>query len=104
VVELPQTLEGYVEGRMVRLKYRVILVWSEAKARQQAQNRERHTAKIREAFETVERNLNKYKLKTEEEIVHRLEAARSKYVEGALFGYELKTVSRRTSSVLTLHY
>lgn len=91
VAERPQKLEGYVDGRLVRLKYRVIFAWSEAKARQQAQTRERHLAKIREEFEAVERNLNKYTLKTEEQIVRRLESARSKYVAGALFGYELKT-------------
>jgi transposase len=91
VAERWHKLEGYVDGKFVRLKYRVIYVWSEAKARQQAQTRERHIAKIRAEFEAVQRNLNKYKLKSEEAIVRRLEAARSKYTEGSLFHYELKS-------------
>jgi len=90
VAERWERLEGYVDGRQVRLKYRIIFVWSEAKADQQAKTRERHVAKIREEFEKVQRNLNKYKLKTEEEIRRRLEGARSKYDEGALFDYRLE--------------
>jgi transposase len=73
----------------VKLTYRLIFVWSEAKARQEAVTRERHVAKIRAEFETVERNLNKYSLKTEEAIRRRLAAARAKYDEGELFVYEL---------------
>lgn len=87
--ETTDRLEGQVEGRPVRLKYRLIFVWSEAKARQEAATRERHLAKVREQFETVERNLNKYSLKTEDTIRRRLESARAKYDEGELFTYEL---------------
>ena len=46
--------------------------------------------KIRSEFEKVERNLNKYKLKTREAIVARLEKAKGKYKEGTLFGYEVQ--------------
>ncbi len=87
--ERTDRLSGTVEGQRVRLKYRLIFVWSQAKARQEASTRERHTAKIREALEAVERNLNRYRLRTREAIVRRLEAARSRYVEGELFEYEL---------------
>jgi len=87
--ELTDRLEGMVDGEKVRLRYRQIFVWSEAKARQEAITRERHVAKVREQFEAVERNLNKYSLKTEEAIRRRLEAARAKYDEGALFIYDL---------------
>jgi transposase len=72
-----------------QLKYRLIFVWSAAKARQEAATRERHVAKIRSEFETIERNLNKYSLKTEEAVRRRLEKARAKYDEGELFLYEL---------------
>jgi transposase len=84
----------------VRLKYRLIFVWSEAKARQQAATRERHQAKIRAEFEAIARNLNKYSLKTEETIRRRLESARAKYDEGELFVYEL-TKDRRGQFSLT---
>ena len=47
-------------------------------------------AKIRAEFEAVERNLNRYSLKTEEAILRRLEAAKAKYGEGKLFTYQLK--------------
>jgi transposase len=87
--ELTDRLEGDVDGRAVKLKYRLIFVWSQAKARQEAATRERHVAKIRDAFEAVARNLNRYSLKTEEAIRRRLEAARAKYGEGELFHYEL---------------
>jgi transposase len=90
VAERWHKMQGHVDNELVRLKYRVIYVWSEAKARQQAQTRERHVAKIRAEFEAVERNLNKYSLKTEEVIARRLAAATSKYAEGSLFSYELK--------------
>jgi len=78
-----------VDGRTLRVKYRLIFVWSEAKARQEAQTRERHTSKIREDFEAIERNLNKYSLTTQEKILGRLEAAKAKYSEGGLFEYKL---------------
>ena len=92
--ELEDRLEGKVDNRKVRLRYRVIFVWSEAKARQEAETRERHVAKIRAEFEAIERNLNKYSLKTEEAIRRRVESARAKYNEGELFLYEL-TKDRR---------
>jgi transposase len=98
--ELTDRLEGQVEGRKVRLRYRLLLVWSEAKARQEAATRERHLAKIREEFEAVARNLNRYSLKTEEAIRRRLEAARAKYDEGELFTYAL-TGDRRGHFTLT---
>src|SRR5262249_51562527 len=82
-------LQGEVEGCKVRLQYRLIFVWSEAKARQEAATRERHQAKISAEFETIARNLNKYSLKTEETIRRRLKSAQAKYDEGDLFTYEL---------------
>jgi transposase len=88
-VEVSEHLEGAVDGVTVRLDYRLIFVWSESKARQEAKTRERHTAKIRAEFEAVQRNLGRYSLKTTEAIVRRLEAARGKYGEGALFDYRL---------------
>ena len=98
--ELTDRLDGTVDGEKVRLKYRLIFVWSESKARQEAITRERHVAKIREQFEAVERNLNKYSLKTEEAIRRRLEAARAKYDEGELFLYNL-TRNRKGQFALT---
>ncbi len=83
-------LEGTVDGQRVRLDYRLIFVWSEAKARQEAATRERHVAKIRGEFEAVERNLGRYSLKTTEAIVRRLEAAKGKSSEGGLFEYHLE--------------
>ncbi|HJZ55187.1 MAG TPA: IS1634 family transposase [Gemmataceae bacterium] len=88
-VEVPEHLEGAVDGKTVGLDYRLIFVWSESKARQEARTRERHTAKIRVEFEAVHRNLGRYSLKTTEAIVRRLEAAKGKYAEGALFDYRL---------------
>jgi transposase len=87
--ETEDTLYGEVDGRGIRLKYRLIFVHSEAKARQEAKTRERHVAKIREEFEAVERNLGKYSLKTYEAVVRRLETAKGKYTEGSLFDYKL---------------
>jgi transposase len=98
--EVAKCLEGVVDGKQVRFKYRQIFVWSEAKERQEAQTRERHVAKIREEFENVQRNLNRYSLKTQEAIVRRLEAAKAKYSEGTLFLYEL-TKDRRGQFHLT---
>jgi len=98
--ERTDRLAGEVDGRKVRLQYRLIFVWSEAKARQEAATRERHLAKISAEFETIGRNLNKYSLKTEETIRRRLEAARVKYDEGELFIYEL-TKDRRGVFSLT---
>jgi transposase len=99
-VEVPETIEGVADGRTVRLKYRLIFVWSESKARQEAATRERHVEKIKEAFEAVERNLGKYNLKTEEAIIRRLEKAKGKYVEGGLFDYQL-TKTRQGRFCLT---
>src|SRR5262249_31342418 len=45
-----ERLGGVVDGRKVGLTYRLIFVWSEAKARQEAATRERHQAKIRAEF------------------------------------------------------
>jgi transposase len=88
-VEVTERLEGPVDGKPVRLEYRLIFVWSQAKARQEAATRERHVGKIRAEFEAVERNLGRYSLKTTEAIVRRLEAAKGKYSEGELFDYRL---------------
>ncbi|MGQ0635590.1 MAG: IS1634 family transposase [Planctomycetaceae bacterium] len=98
--ELTDLLEGRVDGEKVRLRYRQIFVWSEAKAKQEIATRERHVAKIAEQFEAIQRNLNKYSLKTEATIVRRLEAARAKYDEGALFTYDL-TRNRRGQFALS---
>jgi transposase len=87
--ERSDCITGKVSGRAAKLRYRLIFVWSEAKARQEAATRDRHLSKIREEFETIARNLNKYTLKTEETIRRRLETVRAKYDEGELFTYEL---------------
>jgi transposase len=99
--EVPDRREGEHEGRKKKLDYRLLFVWSQAKERQEAATRERHVAKIQEEFETVERNLNKYNLKTEEVVRRRLEAAPSKDAEGKLFTYQL-TLKR--SGVLQFHW
>jgi transposase len=88
--ETTTVLKGEVDGRKIRVKCRLIFVWSEAKARQEAKTRERHMSKIREEFAAVERNLNKYSLITQEKILGRLEAAKAKYAEGNLFEYKLR--------------
>jgi len=87
--ELTERLEGMVENRKIHLRYREIFVWSESKARQEAATRERHLGKIREAFEAVDRNLNRYSLKKREAVVRRLEQAKGRYAEGKLIEYEL---------------
>jgi transposase len=87
--ETMAVLKGTVNGRTMRVAYRLIFVWSEAKARQEAETRERHVSKIREGFEAIERNLNKYSLTTQEKILGRLESAKAKYSEGSLFEYKL---------------
>jgi transposase len=87
--ETKAVLKGTVNGKAVQCVYRLIFVWSEAKARQEAQTRERHISKIREEFEAVERNLNKYSLTTQEKVLGRLESAKAKYSEGSLFEYKL---------------
>jgi transposase len=88
-VEITEHLEGTVQQQRVRLNYRLIFVWSEAKARQEAVTRQRHVAKIRTEFEAVGRNLGRYSLKTTEAIVRRLEKAKGMYGEGELFEYHL---------------
>ena len=88
-LEVPELLEGRVDGRKVRLRYRLIFVWSASKARQEAATRGRHVDKIHGEFAAVARNLGRYSLKTREAIVRRLEGALARYDEGALFRYEL---------------
>lgn len=89
VHETYKTIAGEVNGRTVCLKYRQIFVWSEAKAAEEAKTRQRHIDKIRAEFATIEKNLNKYSLKTKEKIVQRLEAAQGKYAAGSVFTYQL---------------
>jgi transposase len=88
-VEVSEHLEGTVDAKKVRLDYRLIFVWSQSKARQEAATRERHTAKIGAEFEAVQRNLGRSSLTTVETILRRLEAAKGKYAEGNLFDYQL---------------
>jgi transposase len=83
-------IEGGVNGKTVRMKYRKVFVWSEAKAQEEAKTRQRHMDKIRTEFEAVQKNLNKYSLKTREKIVSRLEKVKGKYTVGSVFYYELK--------------
>lgn len=87
--ECEEILMGEVDGEKVRLKYRLIFIWSERKARDEAKTRERHIEKIRQEFQTVAGNLNKFSLKTEDAIIRRLEKAKAKYNEGRVFHYEL---------------
>jgi transposase len=88
-VELSEELKEYREGKFVRCRCRLLFVWSEAKARQEAATRQRHLDKIQETFEQTVKNLNRYKLKTVEKVRQRLEKARTRYGEGKLFTYEL---------------
>jgi transposase len=90
-VEVRQELRGLVDGRTLCCKYRLLFIWSEAKARQEAATRQRHVDKISTVFTQTVKNLNKYTLKTKETVVRRLEAARSRYAEGQLFHYEVGT-------------
>jgi transposase len=87
--EVSDKVVGVFAGRNVGVNYRLIFVYSSAKARQQAATRERHLTKIRAEFQQVEKILGKYSLKTEEAIRRRLEQARGKYSEGKLFSYTL---------------
>jgi len=98
--ERTDRLAGTVAGRKIKFEYRTIFVWSEAKARQEAQTRERHVAKIRLEFDKVQSHLNQYTLKTRDAIVKRLELAKAKYSEGKLFSYELTEKKGR----FTLHW
>jgi Domain of unknown function (DUF4277)/Transposase DDE domain len=88
--EVPEHLDGEIDGEAVGLDYRMVFVWSQSKARQEAATRERHAGKVRDEFEAVQRNLGRYSLTTTEAIVRRLEAAKGKYPEGALFIYQLR--------------
>src|SRR4051794_33749336 len=88
--EVAEHLDGEIDGRAVGLDYRMVFVWSQSKARQEAATRERHAGKVRAEFEAVERNLGRYSLTTTEAIARRLEAAKGKYPEGALFTYQLR--------------
>src|SRR5829696_7105956 len=87
--EVAQHLDGQIDGKAVGLDYRMVFVWSQSKARQEAATRERHAAKVRSEFEAVQRNLGRYSLTTAEAIIRRPEAAKGKYPEGALFTYRL---------------
>ena len=89
--EIDDQVTGIFEGRPVKVKYRLLFVHSSAKAKKQAETRERHLAKIRAEFEQVGTILGKYSLKTEAAIRRRLEQARSKYHEGKFFEYTLTT-------------
>src|SRR4051794_408960 len=88
--EVAEHLGGEVDGKAVGLDYRMVFVWSQSKARQEAATRERHAGKVRAEFEAVQRNLGRYSLTTTEAIARRLEAAKGKYPEGALFTYQLR--------------
>lgn len=87
--ELDERLEGDVDGRRVVLNYRLLFVWSEGKARQQSQTRERHLEKIRVEMAQIEKNLNKYSLTSREAIVRRLEILKARYAEGKMLDYEI---------------
>jgi transposase len=87
--EVKKKIEGQVDGRVIRMSYRQIFVWSEAKAAEESKTRQRHIGKTRAEFETIEKNLNKYSLKTRDKIVSRLESAKAKYAVGDAFTYEL---------------
>lgn len=88
-VECEVIVTGKVDGKNVRMKYRLIFVWSERKARDEAKTRDRHIDKTREEFDKVVKNLNKFSLRTEEAVVRRLEKAKGKYNEGSELEYEL---------------
>ena len=88
--EVAEHLDGEVDGKAVGLDYRMVFVWSQSKARQEAATRERHAGKVRAEFEAVQKNLGRYSLTTTAAIVRRLEGAKGKYPEGALFRYQLK--------------
>jgi transposase len=99
--EVEERVEGTHMGRKLKRDYRLLFVWSQAKERQEAATRERHVGKIQEEFVAVERNLNKYSLKTEEAVHRRLAAARAKYAEGKLFTY---TLEKKRSGELQLQW
>ena len=88
--EFTEKITGTFDGRNVNAKYRLIFIRSSAKAKQQADTRQRHIDKIEADFQFVRKNLGKYKLKSIAAITERLEKARGRYGEGKLFRYELK--------------
>jgi transposase len=100
-VELTEELKEYRDGQFLRCRCRLVFVWSESKARQEAATRQRHLDKIKETFEQTAKNLNRYSLKTEEAVRRRLEGARSRYGCGKLFAYE---VGQDESGRLTLSW
>jgi hypothetical protein len=87
--KVAERLDGVIDGKPVGLDYRMVFVWSQSKAREEAATRERHAANVRAEFEAVQRNLGRYSLTTTAAIVRRLEAAKGKSPEGALFTYQL---------------
>lgn len=95
--ECEETITGKVDGKEYRMKYRLIFIWSERKAREEAKTRERHIAKIREEFEMVARNLNKFSLTNKDTIIRRLEKAKAKYDEGSVFEYQLSESKKNFS-------
>jgi transposase len=88
-VELSEEIKEFRDGQFLRCRCRLVFVWSESKARQEAQTRQRHLDKIKETFEQTQKNLNRYSLKTAEAVRRRLEGARSRYACGKLFVYEV---------------
>jgi len=95
--ETTDTIKGTVDGSKVQLSYRVIFVWSECKAHREIETRERHMDKIRDDFEQIKTNLNKFNLTKRDVIIRRLEQAKSRYSEGKLFEYTLSERSGRYS-------
>lgn len=89
VYETYETLQGKVDGKKIRMRYRQLFVWSEAKATEEAKTRQRHIDKTKVEFEKISKNLNKYTLKTREKIGSRLEAAKNKYAASEVFTYDL---------------
>jgi transposase len=89
-VEVRRELKGFVKERLVCCRYRLVFVWSESKARQEAATRQRHLSKIEKVFSQTQKNLNRYTLTTSEAVRKRLESARSRYAEGKLFNYVLE--------------
>jgi transposase len=100
-VEVRRELKGLVKGRVVCGRYRLVFVWSESKARQEAATRQRHLSKIEEVFRRTQKNLNRYTLTTAEAVRKRLESARSRYAEGKLFSYGL---GEEAGGLLTLEW
>ena len=88
-VEVRRELRGHRDGRFLHCWCRLVFVWSESKARQEAASRQRHLDTIQETFRKTQENLNRYQLKTAQAVRRRLEAARNRYTEGKLFDYEL---------------